>query len=157
MPPDKNKLKQGNFKGRFFKGMVLWNKGLKYSPDNMDTRWSKGMKPQYSMPLGTITLRKYKNYLYEWIKTEKGWVRLAKYYWEQLYGPIPEGYMIRHINGNTLDCTIENLELVTRCENMKKNSNPEKIKQIIRELYKRERIRKSIGLEPLTGLARRLK
>ena len=42
--------------------------------------------------------------------------------WEQHYGIIPKGYQIHHINGNKLDNKIENLELISQKEHLKKHS-----------------------------------
>ena len=38
--------------------------------------------------------------------------------WREANGPIPEGMMIDHINGDTHDNRLENLRVVTRQENM---------------------------------------
>lgn len=37
--------------------------------------------------------------------------------WEEANGPIPEGYVIDHINGDTLDNTLSNLRAVPRGAN----------------------------------------
>lgn len=37
--------------------------------------------------------------------------------WEAAYGPIPEGFIVDHINGNTRDNSLENLRLVTTSQN----------------------------------------
>lgn len=38
--------------------------------------------------------------------------------WESVYGPIPEGLQINHINGDKTDNRLENLDLVTQSENI---------------------------------------
>ena len=38
--------------------------------------------------------------------------------WEKANGPIPEGHRIRFLDGNKLNCTLENLALFTMTENM---------------------------------------
>ena len=45
--------------------------------------------------------------------------------WEDHYGEIPKGKVIDHINGNTLDNRIENLQCITQAHNNQRaNYNP---------------------------------
>lgn len=39
-----------------------------------------------------------------------------RHVWEQANGPIPDGYVIHHINGNALDNRLENLAMLTSAE-----------------------------------------
>jgi hypothetical protein len=51
------------------------------------------------------------------IKTEGGWKKLAHHNYELSYGPIAKDHIIRHIDGNTLNCDPANLEMITKAEN----------------------------------------
>lgn len=51
-------------------------------------------------------------------KTDTGeWDSPGRVTWRKVHGEIPEGYMIRYLDGNPFNNAIENLELVTRSEN----------------------------------------
>lgn len=68
-----------------------------------------------------ITTRKQKSngYQYKWIKLGKGdWAQLHYYNWIKKHGPIPEGFILSFIDGDTLNCEPENLKLITRQQNM---------------------------------------
>ena len=43
-------------------------------------------------------------------------MRRPRYEWEKHYGPIPDGYIVWHIDGNKKNDDIGNLELITRGE-----------------------------------------
>jgi hypothetical protein len=41
--------------------------------------------------------------------------------WEAAHGPVPKGHKLRFIDGNKLNCALENLELVSNAENLHMN------------------------------------
>jgi hypothetical protein len=67
---------------------------------------------------GTITVRKTKKIPRRWIKIAEPskWILYAKYIYIQHNGNIPNGGIIHHIDGDTLNDNINNLKLVTRKE-----------------------------------------
>lgn len=54
--------------------------------------------------------------------------RINRLVWETFVGPIPEGYDIHHINHNTRDNRLENLELIDTHTHRKKHYNEKKEK-----------------------------
>lgn len=50
------------------------------------------------------------------------WPLLHRHLWEQAHGPIPEGHLVVFRDGNRSNCVIENLMLMTRAENARRNS-----------------------------------
>jgi hypothetical protein len=52
----------------------------------------------------------------------KVWPLLARHTWEQQNGPIPPKHVIRFKDGNKQNCAIDNLELLSQRENMRRNS-----------------------------------
>lgn len=62
------------------------------------------------------------NKLGKFVKTEKGFIPYAPVVWEMHNGPIPKGHVIRFIDGNNLNCNIENLKLITRKEHAQLNT-----------------------------------
>lgn len=50
-------------------------------------------------------------------------IRRPRYNWEQVYGPLPKGYVIYHKDRDTTNDHIENLEAISRAELLKRNRN----------------------------------
>lgn len=46
--------------------------------------------------------------------------------WVMARGAIPEGFVVNHINGNTFDNSLDNLELVSQLWNTRRRANPNK-------------------------------
>ena len=49
-----------------------------------------------------------------WIRIVSGRAYRARVVWVQAHGPIPTGHVIHHINEDTFDDTLENLQAMTR-------------------------------------------
>ena len=126
---------------RFKKGNVPHNKGKKMPPElyakASRTMFKKGHKPHNTRKDGDISLRGDKSgRAYKYIRiSEANWQLLHRVVWEYHNGKIPKGHNVIFKDGNTMNCNIENLELVSNAENMKRNSfmnnYPEDIQKLI--------------------------
>ena len=126
---------------QFQKGQVPPNKGQKMSKDVYEkvekTMFKKGNKPMNTQPIGTIHQRKDtggKMYLYIKLADSK-WQLLNRYTWEQHNGPIPKGMVVVYKDGNYLNNDINNLIMITKKENMARNTIqrlPKELQQVIR-------------------------
>lgn len=141
---------------RFKKGHTPANKGKKMSPEVRErvkhTWFKKGHEPHNTKHDGYISIRKDKNGRpYAYIRISKGrFEMLHRYIWEQHNGPIPEGQIVTFINGDTSDLRIGNLELITREENMLRNTRhnyPQDLQQAIMALNKLKKAIKDYGKE----------
>jgi hypothetical protein len=126
---------------QFQKGQVPPNKGQKMSKDVYEkvahTMFKKGARPHNTKPFGTINQRKDKSgKIYQYIKIDDcNWQLLNRYTWEQYYGPIPKGLIVVYKDGNYLNNDIDNLMLLTKKENMARNTIqrlPKELQQVMR-------------------------
>lgn len=106
----------------FVTGHTSWNKGktgLHLSPA---TEIKPGTRPVNHEPVGTVTIRTTKRDGKQraWIKVAepKHWRPRAVVVWELQNGPVPAGHVVHHKNENTLDDTLENLELQSRTDHI---------------------------------------
>ena len=134
---------------RFKKNHKPFNTGKKWDEfmtidgkaNALKTTFQKGNLPANTLHDGMITTRRDSKTkrVYKFIRIALGkWQMLHVYNWEQINGKIPKGKILAFI-GSTDNCSVENLLLITRAENMKRNSiqrYPEEIKQTIRVLTK---------------------
>jgi hypothetical protein len=133
--------------GRMLKGSTIgeatrftnqtpgWNKGLKQSdymsPEMIEktkaTRFVKGQDPHNSVEIGSerITIDGYievkTNHFKDGNAKNKNFVLKHRLLWESHHGPIPEGMVIR-INGDKLNFTINELEMISQRENAIRNN-----------------------------------
>lgn len=141
-----------NFKkeSQFQKGLTPFNKGIKMekwmSKESITrtktTRFKQGALPKNTLYDGAVVIRtdsKTKR-KYQWIRISKAkWKMLHVVTWEKINGRVPTNRIIVFKNGDSLDCKISNLEMITLKENMLRNTihrYPEELKQTIRTLGK---------------------
>ena len=136
-------LIEGGKRFRYKKGNVPFNKGKEMPTEVYEkvkaTMFKKGNRPYNWKPDGTIVERKDADqsgrvYLYYKVRDSK-WILYHNKVWIDHNGPIPKGSLIRFIDGNTRNCDISNLEMVSMKDNMARNTIqrfPEEIQQIIK-------------------------
>jgi len=110
---------------RFKKGFTPWNKGQKgLNIGGVETQFKKGHKPHNTKEDNFISPRRDKSgHIYLYIRiTESKWIPLHRHIWEKVNGPIPQRMNLRFIDGNTLNCTLSNLTLISKRNNMIRNS-----------------------------------
>jgi hypothetical protein len=124
--PHASRLRRGDNVGahcRFKKGNEAWNKGMKgwAAKGTEKTRFKPGSVPPNYRPVGSIRVVEG----YQEVKVAEGirqWKQLHRVVWERCNGPIPKGMCLIFRDGNKLNVSLANLELVTRQQNMKRNS-----------------------------------
>lgn len=116
----------------FKKGMVPWNKnktGL--TQLGGAHKFRKGNIPHTYKEVGYESVRK-DGYIF--IKTESGFKPKQQYIYEQNFGEIPRNHIVIFKDNNKYNFDIDNLELISRSENMKRNSiwnMPEELKEVV--------------------------
>ncbi|NMD37435.1 MAG: HNH endonuclease [Christensenellaceae bacterium] len=113
--PKKEKGKLGRFK----KGHIPWNKGIKGSTGTHEnckrTQFKKGNMPIQHRPVGSERINK-DGYIEIKVKEPNKWQLKHRHLWEKQHGKIPDGYNVVFLNQNKEDMRIENLALVSRSE-----------------------------------------
>lgn len=101
------------------KGVKGWS-----VPGSEKTRFKKGQTPQNALHDKAVTVRFHKkqSQAYKYIRLgPMKWVPLHTYLWEQKNGKLPEGYCLWFIDRDTMNCSLQNLELIHRSENLRRN------------------------------------
>lgn len=137
LSPHACRLRRGDNVGarfRYPKGHVPANKGLRrpgWSPGRMrETQFKKGTLNGHAaahlMPIGSTRL--VDGYVYVKVAAVTNvpytvnWLPLHILEWERVNGPLPAGHCLWFTNGDRTDVRLDNLELHTRAENMRRNS-----------------------------------
>lgn len=113
-------------RGCFEKGLSPWNKGMKgLDIGGEATRFKKGQRPHTWVPVGTERVNK-EGALERKVRDSEhpkdNFQSVHSIIWEERYGPIPEGYIVRFKTSDKRNFDYDNLELVSRAENMLRNS-----------------------------------
>jgi len=149
-------IEQRKKDSQFKKGQESHTKGKKMSPETYEkvkkTMFQKGHITHNAYPEnGTIVIRNdNKGRQYKYIRISLGkWQLLHQYNYENKYGKIPPGHCLWFKDGNSLNCEEENIELITRSENARRNRQkflqlPEELKMTIKIVSKiKRKIRKN--------------
>lgn len=141
--------------GRFRKGQATWNKGTHWAAGgrSVATRFKPGQKPHTWRPIGServtddgIRQRKVSDTGYP----PRDWKAIHVLMWEAENGPVPPNHIVVFKDGNRERLELENFDLVTRQELMRRNSvhtrYPKEIVLVVqlkgalqRQINKRER------------------
>lgn len=112
---------------RFKPGNTPWNKGIHFKSGgrSAETRFKKGNKPPHWQPVGAERLSK-EGYLQRKL-TDTGypprdWVPVHHIVWRDAGRDIPPGFRLVFINGDKTDIRLDNLQLVSLADNMRRNS-----------------------------------
>lgn len=124
--------------GRIKAGNTPTNKGRKQTEymtaeaiaASVGTRFKKGQLPHNAVGFkdGDITIRhdhpdRGAGHAYKYIRLSLGiWKPLHTHLWEQKNGKVPPGHCLWFRDGNSLNCELDNLELITRKDNRIRNS-----------------------------------
>lgn len=126
-------LKEVGKDTRFSKGHISFNTGKKQeeymSEDAIErttkTRFKKGQKPHNTVEVGFERITK-DGYIEvkvgDFKNTSKNFKLKHRLIWEEIKGPVPEGFQVRFIDGNKKNLEFSNLKLVSLSESLKINS-----------------------------------
>lgn len=133
------RFRPGNQSGQQFKpGHRAWNKGRKgvsgHHPNTRRTQFRKGQlsgaAARNYKPVGTLRIN-HDGCLEQKVTDDhpvpaRRWVSVHRLVWEAANGPVPKGHLVVFKPGRqTTDpdrITLDRLELITRAENMRRNS-----------------------------------
>lgn len=133
---------------RFQKGQTSWNKGVSYTAGgrSSETRFKagtiNGKAALLLQPIGTERVTKdgiRQRKIRDDGPPQRRWKSVHMILWEEMNGTVPPGYIVVFCDKNKKNIEIGNLELITRAENMRRNTihrYPPELKETIRQLGK---------------------
>jgi len=128
LTPESGRIIEPSVANQFKPGHTPHNKGKQISAEIYEkvapTMFKKGNKPHNTKPNGTINIRADKSgRLYQYIKIKDSqWELLQRHVWTQANGEIPPGSVVIFLDGNYLNCELNNLQVISRRENMARNT-----------------------------------
>jgi len=128
LTPESGRIIEPSVANQFKPGHTPHNKGKQMDAEIYEkvapTMFKKGNKPANTKPVGTINVRlDSQNRPYQYIKIKDShWELLQRYVWTKANGEIPRGSVVIFLDGNYLNCELTNLKVITRKENMARNT-----------------------------------
>ena len=128
LTPESGRIIEPSVANQFKPGHTPHNKGKQMDAEIYDkvapTMFKKGNKPHNTKPVGTINVRAdTQGRLYQYIKIKDcQWELLQRHVWTQANGEIPPGSVVIFLDGNYLNCELNNLQVISRRENMARNT-----------------------------------
>jgi hypothetical protein len=133
------RLKKGHQPTQFPKGHQPWNKGMKgLDIGNQETQFKKGHQPHNHKPLASERIDE-DGYTYIKIAEPNKWVLKHRHIYEQEHGTLEPHMIVTFRDKNISNFEIENLEAITKVENMQRNTitkYPQPIRETIKTLNK---------------------
>ncbi|MEC0935440.1 HNH endonuclease signature motif containing protein [Bacillus atrophaeus] len=117
-----NRLSSG-LDGRFKSGHVPFNKGKKgLVCGGKETQFKKGQRALNYRPIGSERVS-VDGYIEIKIANPGKWRMKHLVLWEEANGPVPKGHCLLFLDGNKLNVTLDNLQLITRSQLIRMNQN----------------------------------
>ena len=109
---------------RFRPGQTAWNKGIKgLDIGGRETRFQPGCIPPNVQDVGALRITSNGMLQIKLASGPRQWVMLSQYTWNLHTGKWPRrGYILRARNGDPHDTRFENLEYISKRENMARNT-----------------------------------
>lgn len=133
------RLQKGNQATQFPKGNTPWNKGMKgLQIGGQETQFKKGTVPPNHREVGSERIDE-DGYTYIKIQEPGKWVLKHRHIYEQHHGKLEPHMIVTFRDKNISNFDIENLEAITKVENMERNritKYPQPLRQTIKTLNK---------------------
>ena len=148
LTPESGRIIEPSVANQFKPGHTPHNKGKQISAEIYEkvapTMFKKGNKPHNTKPVGTINVRlDSQDRPYQYIKIKDShWELLQRHVWTQANGQVPRGSVVIFLDGNYLNCELNNLQVISRKENMARNTiqrYPAELQQIMKLTCKLKR------------------
>ena len=133
------RIKNSRVESQFPKGHTPWNKGMKgLDIGGHETQFKKGHQPHNHK---TVASERIDEDVYTYIKIAepRKWVLKHRHIYEQHHGKLEPHMIVTFIDKDIGNFAIENLEAITKVENMERNritKYPQPIQQAVKTLNK---------------------
>jgi len=133
------RLKHSRVESQFSQGHTPWNKGMKgLDIGGKETQFKKGHVPHNHKSVASERIDE-DGYTYIKIADPRKWVLKHRYIYEQEHGTLEPHMIVTFRDKNISNFEIDNLEAITKVENMQRNTitkYPQPIRETIKTLNK---------------------